>query len=173
MCTYEELAMRITKYLSGGSPHGNGKHYLSPGMCDIYTVMMVMLRYSTPDAGCPLLSNVIHHGQHVNGSDGFTCSLQRRHQEGPAHQTSHVQCMLHTNCWAPHGYSVANQRHDERSQHTTYVSCPHILGHATGSHHLVPNCLGPDGIGNNNRHVHQKPSTHEQVKSILPICMFV
>uniref|UniRef100_A0A7S4GGH6 Uncharacterized protein n=1 Tax=Eutreptiella gymnastica TaxID=73025 RepID=A0A7S4GGH6_9EUGL len=55
-------------------------------MCDIYTVM-AMLRYSTPDVGCPSLSNVIHHGQHVNGLDGFTCCLQRRHQEGPAHQT--------------------------------------------------------------------------------------
>ena len=27
----------------------------------------------------------------------------------------------------------------------TYLSCPHMLGHATWSHHLVPNCLGPDG----------------------------
>ena len=43
MCTYEELAMRITKYESGECPHGNGKHYLSPGMCDMYIVMMAML----------------------------------------------------------------------------------------------------------------------------------
>ena len=32
-------------------------------------------------------------------------------------------------------------------QHTTYVSCPHMLGHATQSHHLVPDCLETEGIG--------------------------
>ena len=90
MCTYEECAMRIIKYESGECPHGNGKHYLSPGMCDIYIVMMAMLRYSTPDAECPSLSNVIHHGQQVNMLVRFTCCLQRRHQEGSAFQTSHV-----------------------------------------------------------------------------------
>ena len=90
MCTYEELAMRITKYKSGELPYGNGKHYLSPGMCDIYIVMMAMLRYSTPNARCPSLSDVIHHGQQVNRLDRFTCCLQRRYQEGPAHQISHV-----------------------------------------------------------------------------------
>ena len=68
----------------------NGKLYLAPGMCDIYIVMMAMLRYSTPVAGCLSLSNVIHHGQHMNRLDGLTCCLQRRHQEGPAHQTAHV-----------------------------------------------------------------------------------
>ena len=90
MCDYEELAMGITKYESGEWPHGNGKHYLSPGMCDIYIAMMAMLWYSTPNAGCPSFSNIIHHGQQVNRPGGFTCCLQRRHQEGPAHQTSHV-----------------------------------------------------------------------------------
>ena len=90
MCIYEERAMRITKYESGECPHGNGKHYLSPGMCDVDIVMMAILRYSTPDVGCPSLSNVIHHGKQVNRLDGFTCYLQRRHQEGPANETSHV-----------------------------------------------------------------------------------
>ena len=67
-----------------------GKHYLTPGMCEIYIVMMAMLRYSTPDGGCPSLSNIIHHGEQVNRLAGFTCCLQRRHPEGPAHQQSHV-----------------------------------------------------------------------------------
>ena len=51
MCTYKEVAIGINKYESGDWPHGNGKHYLRPGMCDIYIVMMAMLRYSTSDAG--------------------------------------------------------------------------------------------------------------------------
>ena len=72
--------MRITKYGSREWAHSNGKHYLSPGMCDIYTVMMAMPQDSTPDAGSPSLSNVIHHGQHVNRLDGFTCCLQGSNQ---------------------------------------------------------------------------------------------
>ena len=118
-----------------------------PGMCDIYRVMMAVPRYFTPDPGYASLSNILHNGQQVNKLGWFTCCLQTRRQEGPAHQTSHVQCMLHTICWAPYSLSVANQRHEWRNQHTTYVSCPHMLGHATRSHHLVPNCLGTEGIG--------------------------
>ena len=34
-----------------------------------------------------------------------------------------------------------------QGQHKTYTSCPHTLSHASESHHLVPNCLAPDGIG--------------------------
>ena len=55
--------MRITKYESGEWPHGNGKHYLTSGMCDIYIVMMAMPRYFIPDVVRPSLSNIIHHGQ--------------------------------------------------------------------------------------------------------------
>ena len=82
--------MRITKYQSGERPHGNDKHYLMPGMCNINIVMMAMPQYFTPDAGCPLLSNIIHNGQQVSTLRGLTCCLQTRHQERPAHQPSHV-----------------------------------------------------------------------------------
>ena len=43
--------MRITKYESEECPNHNGKHYLTPGMCDIYISMMAMLQYFTSDAG--------------------------------------------------------------------------------------------------------------------------
>ena len=59
-----------------------------------------------------------------------------------------------------------------KSQHTTYTSCPHMLGHATQSHHLVPDCLGTEGIGEHECHVHRN-HPHMDVKPILPNCMFV
>ena len=68
----------------------NGEHYLTPGMCDVYIVMMAMPWYFTPDAGCPSLSNIIHNGHQVNKPGGFTCCLETTHQEGLAHQTSNV-----------------------------------------------------------------------------------
>ena len=63
MCRIEQLAMRITKWESGVLPHGNDKHYLTTGMCDIYIIMMAVPRYFTLDGRCPSFSMKIHNGQ--------------------------------------------------------------------------------------------------------------
>ena len=49
-----------------------------------------------------------------------------------------------------------------QSQHTTYTSCPHMLVHATRSHHLVPNCLGTAGI-----HKHKLSCALETIHTCL------
>ena len=52
--------------------------------------MMAMPRYLTPDGGCPSVSNILYNGQQVNMLGGFICCLQKRCQEAPVNQTSHV-----------------------------------------------------------------------------------
>ena len=64
------------------------------------------------------------------------------------HQTSPVWCMLHANCLAP-AVQVSQIKGTNKmsSQHMTYTSCPHMLGHAAQYDHLLPNCLGTEGSG--------------------------
>ena len=80
-----------------------------------------MPRYLTPSARCLKLNHNIHNGQQVNKLGGFTCCSPTRHQEGPAHQTSPVQCMLDTNCWAP-AAKVSQTKVMKRETNTQHMS---------------------------------------------------
>ena len=60
-----------------------------------------------------------------------------------------LTCLIHATCQLLGSLQLvlrAKGMHKVQSQHTTYRSCPHMLGYDTQSHYLLPSCLGNEGI---------------------------
>ena len=108
--------------------------------------MVPMPQNFTTDAWCLSLSNNIHNGQQVNKT--WRVYLLLANKELRRASAPHLTCLMYAThrLWGfPQLVSRTKGIDKVQSQDTTYIWCPHMLGHATQCHHLVPNCLGTEG----------------------------